>query len=106
MRDGAEETAMAKAYWVATYRSISNPDALAEYAKLAGPAIGAAGGRFLARGNAAKAYEKGVAQRVVIIEFDSVAKAVAAHDSPGYQAALKALGSGAERDIRIVEGVA
>jgi uncharacterized protein (DUF1330 family) len=97
---------MAKAYWVATYRSISNPDALAEYAKLAGPAIGAAGGRFLARGNAAKAYEKGVAQRVVIIEFDSVAKAVAAHDSPGYQAALKALGSGAERDIRIVEGVA
>ena len=30
---------MAKAYWVATYRSVSNPDALAAYAKLAGPAI-------------------------------------------------------------------
>jgi uncharacterized protein (DUF1330 family) len=97
---------MAKAYWVATYRSISNPDALAAYAKLAGPAITAAGGRFLARGNPAKAYESGLMQRVVVIEFDSVEEAVAAHDSDGYQAALKALGSGADRDIRIVEGAA
>jgi uncharacterized protein (DUF1330 family) len=97
---------MAKAYWVTTYRSISNPDAMAEYAKLAGPAIAAAGGRFLARNIAAKAYEGGLAQRVVLIEFDSVEKAVAAHDSPGYQAALKALGKAADRDIRIVEGLA
>ena len=65
---------MPKAYIVTTYRSISNPDALAEYAKLAGPAMTAAGGRFLARGNAAKAYEKGLVQRVVVIEFDSVEK--------------------------------
>ncbi|MGD0024580.1 MAG: DUF1330 domain-containing protein [Xanthobacteraceae bacterium] len=97
---------MAKAYWVAAYRSISNPDALAAYAKLAGPAISAAGGRVLARGNAAKAYEKGLTQRMVIIEFESVEKAVATHDSPAYQAALKALGNGAERDLRIVEGLA
>lgn len=97
---------MAKAYWVATYFSVSNPTALGEYAKLAGPAITAAGGRFLARGTAAKAYEKGLTQRQVIIEFDSVDKAVAAHDSAGYQAALKVLGNAAERDLRIVEGVA
>jgi len=97
---------MAKAYWVATYKSVSNPDALAEYAKLAGPAIAAGGGRFLARGNAAKAYENGLTQRVVIIEFDSVEKAVAAHDSPGYQAALKVFAKAAERDLRIVEGLA
>jgi uncharacterized protein (DUF1330 family) len=96
---------MAKAYWVACYRSISNPDALAAYAKLAAPAINAAGGRFLARGNPSKVYEAGVNQRIVIIEFDSVAQAVAAHDSEGYQAALKALGSGVDREIRIVEGV-
>jgi uncharacterized protein (DUF1330 family) len=96
---------MAKAYWIATYRSIKNPDALAEYAKLAGPAIQAGGGRFLARGNPAKTYEVGMMQRVVVIEFDSLEKATGAHDSPGYQAALKALGNGAERDIRIVEGV-
>jgi uncharacterized protein (DUF1330 family) len=99
------EMAMAKAYWVATYRSISDPEALAGYAKLAGPAIQAAGGRFLARGTAAKAYEAGVLQRTVIIEFDSVAKATAARDSAGYQAALKVLGKGADRDMRIVEGV-
>lgn len=96
---------MAKAYWVACYRSISNPDALAAYAKLAAPAIQAGGGRFLARGNPSKVYENGVNQRVVIIEFDSVAQATAAHDSEGYQTALKALGNGADREIRIVEGV-
>src|SRR5438874_555487 len=95
---------MAKAYWIAFYRSISNPDALAAYAKLAGPAIAAAGGRFLARGNAAEAYEAGVAQRVVVIEFDSVEEAMAAHDSQASQAALKVLGKAAERDLRIVEG--
>ena len=97
---------MAKAYWIATYFSISNPEALAEYAKLAGPAITAAGGKFLARGSAAKAYEKGLKQRVVLIEFDSVDKAAAAHDGAGYQAALKVLGNAVERDLRIVEGLA
>ena len=96
---------MAKAYWVSTYFSVSNPQAMAEYAKLAGPALAAAGAKFLARGNAVKAYEKGLTERCVIIEFDSVAQAVAAHDGPGYQAALKALGNGAQRDIRIVEGL-
>jgi uncharacterized protein (DUF1330 family) len=96
---------MAKAYWIACYRAIKNPDALAAYAKLAGPAILAGGGRFLVRGMPAKTYEAGLNQRTVMIEFDSVQAATAAHDSAGYQAALKALGDGAERDIRIVEGV-
>jgi uncharacterized protein (DUF1330 family) len=96
---------MAKAYWVATYRSVSNPEALLDYARLAGPAIQAGGGRFLARGTAAKAYEAGLLQRVVIIEFDSVAKATAAHDSAGYREALRVLGKAADRDLRIVEGV-
>ena len=97
---------MAKAYWISAYRSISNPDALAAYAKLAGPALTAAGGRFLARGMAAKTMEASVMQRTVLLEFDSVEAAVAAYNSPGYKAALVALGAGAaERDIRIVEGV-
>lgn len=95
---------MAKAYWIAAYRSVKNPAALAEYAKLAGPAILAGGGRFLVRGTPAKTYEAGLNQRTVVIEFDSVAAAVAAHDSPAYQAAMRALGDAAERDIRIVEG--
>lgn len=95
---------MAKAYWVATYRSISDPDALAAYAKIGGPAILAAGGKFLARGTPAHTYENGLNQRCVVIEFESVAAAKAAHDSPGYQEALRALGNGADRDIRIMEG--
>jgi uncharacterized protein (DUF1330 family) len=97
---------MAKAYWIAFYRSIKNPDALAAYAKLAGPAVQAAGGRFLARGMPAKVYEAGLNQRTVMIEFESVQAAIAAHDSPGYQEALRALGKDSvERELRIVEGV-
>jgi uncharacterized protein (DUF1330 family) len=96
---------MSKAYWVSAYRAVYDAEKLAAYAKLAGPALTAAGGRFLARGEAAATFELGQKQRTVLIEFDSVEQAVAAHDSPAYQAALDALGDGAERDIRIVEGV-
>jgi uncharacterized protein (DUF1330 family) len=96
---------MAKAYWVSCYRNISNPDAVAAYAKLAGPALTAAGARFLARGTPAQVYEAGLQQRIVIAEFDSVAAAIKAHDSEGYQAALKVFNNAAERDFRIVEGL-
>ena len=96
---------MAKAYWISAYRAVRDPEALAAYAKLAGPALQAAGGRFLARGLPARVYEGGLAQRIVVLEFESVAQAIAAHDSPGYQQALRVLGDGAERDLRIVEGV-
>ncbi len=95
---------MAKAYWVAQYHSINDADKLAAYAKLAGPAIAEAGGRFLARGMPTKFYEAGRAERTVIIEFDSITQATAAHDGPAYQAALAALGDGAVRDIRLIEG--
>jgi len=95
---------MAKGYWVVTYRSISRPDALPAYAKLAGPAVQAAGGRFLVRGMPAKVYEAGLDQRTVVVEFDSVAAAIAAHDSAGYQAAVEVLADAVERDVRIVEG--
>ena len=59
----------------------SNPDALAAYAKLAGPAITAAGGKILARGEAAATKEEGLKQRTVLIEFESVAAALAAYDN-------------------------
>jgi uncharacterized protein (DUF1330 family) len=96
---------MPKAYWVTCYRSISDPQKLAAYAKLAPPAIAPFGGRYLARGTAAAAYEAGLKERIVMSEFPSVEKAIAAYQSPAYQDALKALGDGAVRDIRIVEGV-
>ena len=96
---------MARGYWITLYRSVSNPAALTEYAKVAGPVIQAGGGRFLARGTPVKAFEGGLRERSVLIEFDSVEQATAVHDSPAYQAALAALDDGAERDLRIIEGV-
>lgn len=96
---------MAKAYWISCYRKVLDPNKLAAYAKLAGPAIEAGGGRFLARAPAAQAYEDGVAERTVIIEFDSVEKALATHESAAYKAALAALDGGVIRDMRIVPGV-
>lgn len=96
---------MSKAYWISAYRSVNDPEKLAAYAKLAGPAISGGGGRFLARGEPSKVYEQGLKQRTVLIEFDSVEQAIATYGSPGYQAALAALGNGAEREIRIIEGL-
>ena len=95
---------MAKGYWITLYRKVSNPDALTEYARLAGPAIEAAGGRFLVRGVPTKTFENGINDRTVIIEFESVQKAIATYQSPAYQVALKALGNTADRDMRFVEG--
>ena len=95
---------MSKGYWITVYRSVSNPEALAAYGKLSGPAITAGGGRFLVRGVAAEAYEQGVKQRTVVIEFDSLAQAIAAYKSAEYQAAKKLLDGAVERDVRMVEG--
>ena len=96
---------MGKGYVVVTYRSIKDQDKWAAYAKLAVPALQKAGGKFLVRATPSRVHELGMKERVVIIEFDNVHKAMTAHDSPAYQEALKALGNGAERDFRIVEGV-
>lgn len=96
---------MPKAYWIAAYRSVRDPQALAAYAKLAGPALQQGGGRFMARGNPAQVYENGLSERTVLIEFESVAQALAAHDSAAYQEALRVLGNAVERDLRIVEAV-
>lgn len=96
---------MAKAYWISCYHSVGDAAKLAAYAELAGPAIVAGGGTFLARAPAARAYEAGLAERTVVIEFPSLELALATHESPAYQAALAALAGGAVRDLRIVPGV-
>ena len=96
---------MANAYWINTFRSVRDPQKLAQYMELAGSAMRESGGRFLARGQPARVFEAGVMERTVVIEFDSVDQAVAAYHSPGYQEALRVLGDGAERDLRIVEAV-
>ena len=96
---------MAKAYWVVCYRKIIDPAKLDAYRALAGDAVEAAGGRFIVRGMPGKTYEAGLSERVVIIEFENMDAAIAAHDSPGYQKALAAFDGGAERDMRLVEGL-
>ena len=96
---------MAKGYWVTIYRSISDQNKLAAYAKLAPIATAPFGGKYLARGTASNAYEAGLKDRIVISEFPSLEKANAAYNSPAYAEALKALGDGAVRDVRIVEGL-
>jgi len=96
---------MPKAYWVVTYRSITNPAAWEAYAKVAVPAIKNAGGRFLALAQPTKVYESGMNQRVVLVEFDTIEEAIACHDTAAYKEALRLLGSGnVDRDLRIVEG--
>ncbi len=96
---------MTVAYWINTFTAVHDEERLAAYIELAGPAMRAAGGRFLARGNPAHAFEAGTTERTTLIEFDTVDAAVAAYHSDGYQAALQALGDGAEREIRIIQGV-
>jgi uncharacterized protein (DUF1330 family) len=92
---------MPTAYWISWYRTISNPGALSEYAKIAVPALEAHGGRTIVRGHPAKIFEGGTSERTVIIEFDSVDEALA----EAYQAARKKLQGAVEREIRIVEGL-
>ena len=96
---------MAKGYWVSCYREIKDPDALAAYAKLAGPAVQAGGGKFLARGGKVEAFEAGVKERTVVVEFASFEQALATHDGPDYQAAVRKLEGAVERDFRVIEGI-
>ena len=96
---------MAKGYWITFYREIKDTAKLGAYAKLAAPATEPFGARYLCRGNPQAAFEAGQKERVVITEFPSVEQAIAAHDSPAYQAAVKVLGDGAVRDVRIIEGL-
>ncbi len=96
---------MKKGYWVVAYRSVLDESALKEYGKLAIPAIEAGGGKALIRTSEVESHESGINQRVVVMEFESFEKAVATYNSAAYRAALRVLGSAAERDLRIVEGV-
>ena len=100
-----DQSGASKAYWITCYRSITDVEKFAAYARLAKSAIEEGGGRFLARDTASHAFELGQMERTVIVEFGSLAQALAAHDGEAYQAALTALGSAAARDVRMVRGV-
>jgi len=100
---------MAKGYMISAHRSEADPVKRAAYLKVAGPALEAAGGKILAKAGAnagrVVARENGIAGQTVLIEFQSFEAAVAAYESEPYQDALRALDGGADRDIRLFEGV-
>ncbi|MFD5279150.1 DUF1330 domain-containing protein [Streptomyces rubrogriseus] len=96
---------MPKGYWISSYRTISDPEKLAAYNELARLAVEPAGGRTIVRGGRVVAHDAGIAERTVLVEFDSFEQAVAAYESAAYQEALVALSDGVERDFRIVEGL-
>ena len=97
---------MKKGYWVVAHRSISDESAVKAYVALAGPAIESFGGRILTRSSSQiQTRESGIQQRTILVEFESFEIALEAYESEAYKKAHEALGSGAERDFRIVEGV-
>ena len=93
---------MGKAFIISSYLGSPEPERLAEYANPSRKAIESNGGRFIVRGMPAHTYEEGRNERTIIIEFASVKEAMAAYESPAYQAARKLLGS-VSRDVRVVE---
>ena len=96
---------MTKAYWINTFTAIRDAERLERYVALAGPAMRAAGGRFLARGNPEYALEGASRLRTTLIEFPSAQAAYDAYHSPAYQEALRVLGDAADREIRIISAV-
>ena len=96
---------MSKVIQVVVYKSVSDEAKLAKYAKLALPAVEAAGGRFIARGVPILVKEAGEFTRTVVIEWDSLETAQNAYDGEAYQMALGALDGGAVREFRYLEAV-
>lgn len=96
---------MSSIYQITIYKAISDPEKLAAYAALAGPAIEAGGGKFIARGMPVAIKEEGEISRTVIILWPDLETANAAFASAAYVEALDQLQDGAVRDIRYVEAV-
>lgn len=92
------------AYWIA-HVSVTDEAAYGEYARRAGPAIEASGGRFLARGGRRRQLEGEDRPRNVVIVFDTLEAAEACYHSPGYQEALAFAKDASVRELVIVEGL-
>ena len=96
---------MSKVLQVVIYKSVSNEEKLAAYAKLALPAMEKAGAKLLARGIPVAFREEGQKTRTVVIEWPSMEAADRGYNGPEYQAALEALDGSATRELRYVETI-
>lgn len=90
------------ALWIAHVR-VTDEDAYGRYAKLAGPAIKAHGGTFIARGGRYVTLEGPERPRNVVARFPSLEEAEACYRSEAYQEALSHAQGAAERELVIVE---
>ncbi|WP_377505129.1 DUF1330 domain-containing protein [Octadecabacter sp. R77987] len=90
------------ALWIA-HVTVTDPDAYGKYAELAGPAIAAHGGAFIARGGRFVQLEGKERARNVVARFPSLEAAEACYHSPEYQAALEHARDASERELMIVE---
>ncbi len=95
---------MPGAYWIA-HVTVLDPEAYGKYAELAGPAIAAAGGKFLARGARYVQLEGNDRARNVLAWFPSLEAAEACYRGPAYQAALAHAKGASERDLVILEAM-
>lgn len=90
------------ALWIA-HVTVHDAEAYGRYAALAGPAIAAHGGVFLARGSRYVQLEGTDRARNVVARFPSLEAAEACYRSPEYQAALAHAKGASTRDLVIVE---
>ena len=90
------------ALWIAHVK-VNDEEAYGKYAKLAGPAIAAHGGTFLARGGRYVQLEGPDRPRNVVARFPSVDAAVACYESDAYQEALSHARGASERELMVVE---
>ncbi|QLL42619.1 DUF1330 domain-containing protein [Sulfitobacter pontiacus] len=90
------------ALWIA-HVTVTDEDAYGKYAKLAGPAIAAHGGSFLARGGRFVQLEGKERPRNVVAHFASVEDAVDCYNSDAYQEALSHAKDASERELMVVE---
>jgi len=95
---------MAKGYWVVRV-SVEDEEGYPEYVKAGAPVYEKFGGRFVVRGGRCRTMEGKTRPRNVVVEFPDYDTAVAAYESPEYQAAKAIRERCAEADFLIVEGV-
>ena len=93
---------MPQAFWIA-HVEVTDAEAYGSYAKGAGVAIAAHGGKFLARGGRYVQLEGTDRARNVVAIFPSLERAVEWYHSAEYQAALAHAKGAAVRDLVVVE---
>ncbi|MEM7293091.1 MAG: DUF1330 domain-containing protein [Pseudomonadota bacterium] len=85
---------------------VTDPERYEEYKAMVPPTLAAYGGKFLVRGGDIDHIEPGFEfNRIVILEFESVDRARAWHDSPEYAEALALRKATTNSRMMVVEGV-